>query len=145
MKHLSTRENGKYKTRNIYSLTLSLSLSLSLLQNIILLFCYLVQHIPLVRAGALTCHWIGQNYIWHREGVSFIPSLGLGIIDIIWVKKSYFQPERLTVNSLKKVHYSITATIRQTATIFYILKRCSALLLLPVCGVVWAVSCVRTN
>ena len=38
---------GKYKTRNIYSL------SLSLLQNIILLFCYLVQHIPLV--PALTC------------------------------------------------------------------------------------------
>ena len=71
MKHLSAvaeREaaTGKYKTRNIYSLPLSLSLalSLSLLQNIILLFCYLVQHIPLV--GALT--WPVQTIANNTEG-----------------------------------------------------------------------------
>ena len=71
-----------------------------------------------------------KNYIcffWH------LPSLPrLSIIYILGEKKCCFHPERLTVIVWRRI---ITATIRQTTTIFYILKRCSAHLQLPVCGV----------
>ena len=146
MKHLSTRENGKYKTRNIYSLSLSLSLTPSEYNPLILLSC------PAHSISTCRCTDLSQPLRTTLNGTKW--HLTLRIFNWIiftfpgaryyWYnlsEKMLFSAWKVDCNSLKKVHYSITATIRQTATIFYILKRCSALLLLPVCGVGWAVSC----